>query len=623
MIRAGSPILCGPLVRYVDRRSAVIWLELERDIEIEIAFAPVRNGVPQAAFTERGYPVKVGDTWFVWVSCSFLLPDTWYEYRIYGSETSGDLGEIWPDRALTGVSLPSRFRTFPLFAVRGMKVAFGSCRAGFPPNDPKALEEGVDAFEAVADEVVANANGNEGEWPHCFLLMGDQIYGDNLSFANRRAFARRPENPVKSNQATTFAQYAALYREAWTTVGNIRWMLSCIPSFMMFDDHEITDDWNITEEWVRERLRSLGWIRLLKDGLLAFWIYQGAGNLSPRALRQDERGRMLVPRYPSPFRNVTRRLDGLFTSYIRRKRAADWGFVVDMPGTRFVAADTRMSRKLTGKRLLMNDQTWAQFSARALDRRARKTFLILPSPLLVGAPLHDLVSRIAESIEGDPPSVAGAIAGGLVGTLIAGPVGGLVGAIAGSVGGEYLLDKYGEDIVRKADIELWPAFPTSFNRMLSLLEDLNDGVGTTPKRFIGILGGDVHHSNIFKGDFRRTARAGSVLNFTMSPLQRRVSPDDESLLRDLESGTWYINAANALERPGFVDDQRRRLNWYPLGMNGQGADLDDEADWNRFGKFVGDLTIDSFSVAYRYRQATVRAGQLQLDVLTERRILAT
>jgi hypothetical protein len=617
-----SDILCGPMLRYVDRRSAVVFVELAEDAEIELGFAALRDGVPIGELTTRAWPVRIGDAWYAWIKCAPLLPDTWYGYRI-GLRDPGDAWrEVWPDRSLTGLSYPSQFRTLPMFSVTGTRIAFGSCRAGFPPTDGKAIEEGIDALHAYADEIVANFDRPDDVWPHFFLFLGDQIYGDNISFEKRREFARRPENPVKSNHATTFAEYAALYREAWTTVGRTRWMLSCIPSFMIFDDHEITDDWNITEQWLRESLRSPGWTRLMRDGLLAYWVYQGAGNLSPRQARTDERSRWLLPRHASPFRDVTRRIEGLFDSYIRRRRAADWGYTVDVPDARFVVADTRMSRRLTGKRLLMNDTTWNTFSARALDARARKTFLVVPAPYLVGHPMHDLLSRVAESIEGNPPSVIGAIGGGLVGTLIAGPAGGLVGAIAGSVGAEYLLDKYGEDIVRTADIELWPAFPTSFNRMLTLLEKLHDGIGTPPRRFVGLLAGDVHHSNVFRGDFLRTARAGSVMNFTMSPLQRHVSDDDQSLLRDLEGGTWYIDAANSLERPGFVDDQRRRMNWYPLDMNGDPADRDDDDSWNLFGKFIGELFIDAYSVSYRYQQAQRTDGRLRLNELTRRKILA-
>jgi hypothetical protein len=614
-------LLCGPLLRYIDRRSAVVFVELSEDAEIELCFAPLRGGVPADELTARAWPVQIGDTWYAWIKCAPLLPDTWYEYRINLCSRGGAWYEAWPDRILTGLSYPSQFRTLPMFSVTGTRLAFGSCRAGFPPTDGKAIEEGIDALHAYAELMATNADRPEDVWPHFFLFLGDQIYGDNISFQKRREFAKRPENQVTSNHATTFAEYAALYREAWTAVGKTRWMLSCIPSFMIFDDHEITDDWNITEQWLRERLLSPGWIRLLRDGLMAYWVYQGVGNLSPRQARTDERSRWLLPRYASPFRNVTRRLEGLFDSYIRRRRGADWGYTIDVPDARFVVADTRMSRKLSGKRLLMDDTAWNRFTARALEARARKTFLAVPGPFLVGHSMHDLLSRVAESIEGDPPSVIGAIGGGLIGTLVAGPVGGLVGAIAGSVGAEYLLDKYGEEIVRTADIELWPAFPTSFNRMLTLLEYLHDGIGTPPRRFVGLLAGDVHHANIFKGDLLRTARAGSVMHFTMSPLQRYVSDDDKRLLRDLESGTWYIDGANSLERPGFVDDQQRRLEWYPLDMNGDRADREDDERWNLFGKFIGELYIDSWSVSYRYQQARLKNGRLELLELTKQRIL--
>ena len=87
-----SSILCGPLLRYVDRRYAVIWLELDRDMEIEVALAPLRHGMPLAEITARGWPVEVGDTWYAWIRCGPLLPDTWYEYRVTARADGGDFG---------------------------------------------------------------------------------------------------------------------------------------------------------------------------------------------------------------------------------------------------------------------------------------------------------------------------------------------------------------------------------------------------------------------------------------------------------------------------------------------------------------------------------------------------
>ncbi len=611
-----STIVCGPLIRYIDRQSAVIWLELDQDMELVINLHPVQNGIKYPPIIARAWPVKVDSTYYAWVYCRYLLPATWYEYSIQGVSDSGELSELWPDRGMLGSVRVSMFRTLPMFSVEGVRVAFGSCRAGFPPFDPKTFEEGLDALQALAIEITKTVDTRETQWPHFFIFTGDQIYADNLSHAKQREFARIPENIVTPNQATTYAQYSSLYREAWTTVSEIRWMLSCIPSFMVFDDHDVIDDWNTTEEWIKERLLSPGWVRLMYEGLLAYWVYQGAGNLPPLRWHSDERMRLLIPRYRSPFRDVTRRLGLLFRDYIIRRRKADWGFAIDVPGTRFVVGDTRMSRKLTGKRLLMDDDAWTNFVKRARDNKARNTILVVPGPFLVGHPMHDLLSRIAESVEGNPPSVVGAIAGGLIGTLFGGPVGGIAGVIAGSVGGEYLLDKYGEDIIRKADVELWAAYPTSFNRMLTLLEQLVDGVQTTPKRFVGIMAGDVHHANVMKGDFQKTLRRASVLHFTMSPLQRKVSEDDQRLLRDLEGGAWYVNAINVLERPSFVEKQRERLDWYPLDRDGRRTTFGELNDWNFFGKFIGELNLNAISLEYHYREAINEGMQLRLREVT-------
>lgn len=618
MPAANQPVLCGPLIRYTDRANAVIWLELDRDLEMRLELSTVANQTAQVPMIFRAWPVQVGETFYAWIRCQYLLPDTWYSYRILGIDEFGEETELWPNRALSGNGDPSIFRTLPMFGLNPVRVCFGSCRAGFPPTDPKALEEGMDALNLLAEEIVANTSSRDSAWPHLFILGGDQIYGDTLSAAKQREFMRRSKNPVVLNHATTYAQYAALYREAWTTVPHVRWMLSCIPSFMIFDDHDVTDDWNITQQWLAERLVSQGWVGLMRDALLAYWVYQGAGNLPPKNWLGDERARWLMPKYRSPLRDVTRRITSLFEQYIRRRRQADWGFSIDVPGMRFAVADTRMSRKLTGKRLLMDDDAWTRLVQRAKDNRARHVVIVVPCPVLVGYPMHDLLSRIAESIEGNPPSIVGAIAGGLVGTLIGGPVGGLAGTIAGSVGGEYLLDKYGEDIIRKADVELWAAFPSSFNRMVTLWEQLTDGVGTFPKRFIGVIAGDVHHSNIMQGELKQTLNPKTILHFTMSPLQRFVSDSDRSLLKDLEGGTWYVDAVNTLERPGFVEQQRDRINWYPLDRDGAKSDFRNIDNWDFFGKFIGELEIGIFQLSYRYRQAVAAASQPSLQDVTRR-----
>ena len=49
--------------------------------------------------------------------------------------------------------------------------------------------------------------------------------------------------------AADFAEYAALYEQAWSSQASRR-VLGHLPSFMIFDDHEVTDDWNGDPGWL-------------------------------------------------------------------------------------------------------------------------------------------------------------------------------------------------------------------------------------------------------------------------------------------------------------------------------------------------------------------------------------
>lgn len=79
--------------------------------------------------------------------------------------------------------------------------------------------------------------------------------------------------------AADFAEYAYLYERAWTTSRGVRALLAHVPTFLMLDDHEVTDDWNFDVSWARmlhnrkDALRM--WPKTLTDGLVAYWVYQG------------------------------------------------------------------------------------------------------------------------------------------------------------------------------------------------------------------------------------------------------------------------------------------------------------------------------------------------------------
>ncbi len=62
------------------------------------------------------------------------------------------------------------------------------------------------------------------------------------------------------------------------TLPEIRRLLANVPTYMIFDDHDITDDWNITQNWYDNvRASPLG-RRIISNGLAAYWAFQAWGN---------------------------------------------------------------------------------------------------------------------------------------------------------------------------------------------------------------------------------------------------------------------------------------------------------------------------------------------------------
>jgi hypothetical protein len=66
-----------------------------------------------------------------------------------------------------------------------------------------------------------------------------------------------------------------LHRNA---LGKVRRILANVPSLMIFDDHEITDDWNIYYAWVNSVYSKPAGRRAVTSGLLAYALFQHWGN---------------------------------------------------------------------------------------------------------------------------------------------------------------------------------------------------------------------------------------------------------------------------------------------------------------------------------------------------------
>ena len=113
------------------------------------------------------------------------------------------------------------------------------------------------------------------------------MYADEVSPVTLEEIrGRRDIRTPPGEEVNDVEEYTMLYRESWGDPP-VRWLLSTVPSAMMFDDHDVHDDWNTSAAWVEDMRATDWWHERILAGLSTYWIYQHIGNLSPAELHAD------------------------------------------------------------------------------------------------------------------------------------------------------------------------------------------------------------------------------------------------------------------------------------------------------------------------------------------------
>lgn len=97
-----------------------------------------------------------------------------------------------------------------------------------------------------------------------------------------------PGDPVeRKTKALKGVQDEAELVEQWRdAVPKVARALANVPTFMICDDHEVTDDWNISPRW-RDRVVTAPFGRaVMRNALMAYAVFQGWGN-DPAIYRHD------------------------------------------------------------------------------------------------------------------------------------------------------------------------------------------------------------------------------------------------------------------------------------------------------------------------------------------------
>jgi PhoD-like phosphatase len=551
---SADSLVLGPLLRHVDETSATIWVECRKTADVTVSTAGRDFG--SQTFAAHGHHYAL-------VEVDGLAPGSLQDYSV-----AIDGHTVWP---LAGSPYPpSRIATLDFG--KPLRLAFGSCRTSVPHDAAGNRSHGVDAMRAYALRMAADAES----WPDCIVFLGDQVYADETSEAMQEFIrARRDIDEPPGEELKDFEEYTHLYRLAWTYPAN-RWLLSTLSSAMIFDDHDIRDDWNTSHTERQQMAATSWWQDRIVGGLASYWVYQHLGNLSGKQRREDPIWQLIVAgRGGVEEVDVTAPLDELADRADKHPDSYRWSYSRDLGGTRLIVLDSRAARVLQPDRRSMLDEkemTW-------FDEHLQGGF----DHVLIGTSLPFLLAPGLHYLE----AWSEAVAEGAWGKRAA---------------------KVGEKLRQGADFEHWAAFQQGFQQVAAMVLEVADGKRGEPPATVTFLSGDVHHSYV--AEVERGGRQTRILQAVCSPIRnplprairyvmatlayglapplgrlaRRANvPDPPFKWSNLE-GPWFDNMLATLE----INGRAMRLRW-EKGVVRRGHDDDPQVE------IVSDIVIDPVS----------------------------
>lgn len=280
-----------------------------------------------------------------------------------------------------------------------------------------------------------------------------------------------PPKNLPDNYHTTYLKELEVIKDFHQGLYKVRRAMAHIPVYMIFDDHDITDDWNLTRGWEEAAYSDLFSKQIIGNALIGYWLCQGWGNAPEKfnTLLFDQKKYF----HFQGSDHRTELIDLLFSF-------ESWNYSLNT-SPKIVVLDTRTQRwrsesnanKPSG---LMDWETLSEFQQELIKEPS--VIVVSPAPIY-GVKLIETVQRIF-TLCGKPLAV---------------------------------------------DAENWMAHSGTANVILNIFRNPK-----TPPNFI-ILSGDVHYSFVYEVTHRFRKNSAKIIQITCSGI-KNTFPD--GLLTTLE-----------------------------------------------------------------------------------------
>jgi hypothetical protein len=288
-------------------------------------------------------------------------------------------------------------------------------------------------------------------------------------------------------------QELAAIKDFISGLGKVRRLLAHIPTYMIFDDHDVTDDWNLTAAWENAAYQDPLAKRIIGNSLFAYWLCQGWGN-DPKQFTGDFyhianayqvahiKAKVATPEQQDSDLQVT----GLGDSYSQDIASQDlcpqdkfidyllnfshWHYTLDS-NPKLVVLDSRTRRWRSEHSLddpsgLMDWEALCELQQELISHDS--ILLVSPAPIF-GVKIIETIQRIV-TLAGQPLAV---------------------------------------------DAENWMAHPGAASTLLNIFKHPK-----TPRHFI-ILSGDVHYSFVYDIELRFRQHSPHIWQITSSGIKNQ------------------------------------------------------------------------------------------------------
>jgi len=245
-------------------------------------------------------------------------------------------------------------------------------------------------------------------------------------------------------------------------LGQVRRLMAHLPTYMIFDDHDITDDWNLTAKWEEAAYGHTFSKRIIGNALIGYALFQGIGNAPAKFMPK------IYPLLDDFFKlNDEIKHDRLIDTLLKFEH---WHYTLNT-SPKLVALDTRTRRWRSESNLAKPSglMDWEALMELQQELVGQSKVIIVSAAPMFGVKLIETMQKTA--------------------TLL---------------GGSLLIDA-----------ENWMAHPGTANTLLSIFQHRK-----TPEQFV-ILSGDVHYSFSYDIHIRFRKGGPQIYQITCSGIKNQ------------------------------------------------------------------------------------------------------